>query len=181
MRIERIQMGSAASIDTSHSRYFQQAWKEAQNQIKDLDGLILDPFARDCEWADITNDLNPDTKAKYHLDAKDFLQLMLDEHGTNSVKCLIFDPPFSTSQYKKYEKESPLELVNIYATPGKVNEIFEIARKLIQPGGIIIKLGYNTTRPILDYQLTYLSTTNFGANRNDVLTTIWKNPNKTLF
>ena len=105
MRIERIQMGSAAGIDTSQARYFQQAWKEAQHQIKDLDGLILDPFARNCEWADITNDLNPDTKAKYHLDAKDFLQLMLDEHGTNSVKCLIFDPPFSTRQYEKYEKE----------------------------------------------------------------------------
>lgn len=181
MRIERIQSGSYSSINTSESKYFQKAWKEAQHQIKDLDGLILDPFARNCEWGDITNDLNPDTKAKYHLDAKDFLQLMLDEHGTNSVKCLIFDPPFSTRQYEKYEKEFPGELVNIYSSPGEISSIFSIAQKLIKPGGIIIKLGYNTTRPILDYQLTYLSITNFSGNRNDVLTTIWKNPNQTLF
>ncbi len=179
--IERIQSGSSAGIDTSQAVYFQKAWKEAQHQISNIDGLILDPFARNCQWADITNDLNPDTKAKYHLDAKDFLELMLEEFGHNSVKCIIFDPPFSQRQYEKYEKECKSELVNIYSSPGKVVEIFDIARKLIKPGGIIIKLGYNSTRPILDYELTYLSTTNFGGNRNDVITSIWRNPNQTLF
>jgi hypothetical protein len=181
MKIERIQEGSSSSIDTSESKYFKKAWKEANKQIKGLDGYVIDPFARNCKWADITNDLNPNTKAKYHLDAKDFLMMILEKYGANSVKCLIFDPPFSNSQYKKYEKTSQKELINIYSTSGKVKEIFEIAQKLISPGGIIIKLGYNTTKPIFDYEMTYLSITNFGGNRNDVLTTIWKNPNQTLF
>lgn len=181
MKIERIQGGSFDGIDTSQAKYFQKAWKEGQNQIANIDGLVIDPFARNCKWADITNDINPETEATYHLDAKEFLDLVLEKHGCNSVKCLIFDPPFSSRQYEKYEKGSPQELVNIYSSPGKIAEIFQVVRKLIKPNGIIIKLGYNTSRPILDYELTYLSTTNFGGNRNDVLTTIWRNPNQTLF
>lgn len=181
MKIERIQSGSASSIDTSQSIYFQKGWKYAQNLISNTQGLIIDPFARNCEWADITNDLNEKTKAQYHLDAKDFLELLLKKYGENSVKCLIFDPPFSNSQYKKYEKECEEELTNIYAQPGKVPELFQIAQKLIKPGGIIVKLGYNSTRPIFDYECKYLSITNFGGNRNDVILSIWYNPNQTLF
>lgn len=181
MMIERIQSGIAASIDTSEAAYFKEAWKQANKLIENVEGLILDPFARNCQWADITNDLNPNTKAKYHLDAKDFLQKMLEKYGSNSVKCLIFDPPFSNSQYKKYEKNLENELSNIYASPGKVPELFQIVQKLLKPGGIIIKLGYNSSRPILDYELKYLSITNFGGNRNDVITSIWLNPNQTLF
>ncbi len=181
MKIETIQSGAASGIDTSQTKYFQKAWREATKQIEHIDGLIIDPFARNCKWADITNDINPKTEAQYHLDAKEFLDMILQKHGANSVKCLIFDPPFSERQYQKYQKESPKCLINIYSSPGSVKEIFSVVQKLIKPNGIIVKLGFNTSRPIFDYQCTYLSITNFGGNRNDVLTTIWKNPNQKLF
>ena len=33
----------------------------------------VDPFARNNNWCDYTNDLNPKTAARSHLDAEDFL------------------------------------------------------------------------------------------------------------
>ena len=38
--------------------------------------ITIDPFARDCDIAKFTNDLNPNTKAKYHMQATDFLELL---------------------------------------------------------------------------------------------------------
>lgn len=57
---------------------------------------LCDPFARDCQFAHITNDLNPDTKAKYHMKADEFLAL--DEAKSDLV---IFDPPYSLRQVKE--------------------------------------------------------------------------------
>lgn len=179
MIIERID-GARNRIDTCHGRHYRIAWKKAQKLTNNLEGLVIDPFARNCKWADITNDLNPNTEAKYHLDVIEFLELVLKNHGERSVKCLLFDPPFSSSQYQKYAKDNPLQLSNIYSTPGKIKSIFKLVEKLIMPGGVIVKLGYNTTRPIKGYELNYLSITCFGGNHNDVMCSIWFNPNETL-
>lgn len=58
--------------------------------------ISIDPFARNCEWATYTNDLNPDTKAQYHMDIIDFLSLL-----TTKADLVIFDPPYSTRQLKE--------------------------------------------------------------------------------
>jgi len=41
--------------------------------------ISVDPFARNKGWATYTNDLNPETAAEYHLDACDFLQMLLGQ------------------------------------------------------------------------------------------------------
>lgn len=41
-----------------------------------LKGVSVDPFARNKRWATHTNDLNPETAAEYHMDAKDFLEML---------------------------------------------------------------------------------------------------------
>ena len=55
----------------------------------------IDPFAGNCQLATITNDLNPSTKATYHMDAIDFLK----EYKHADV--VIFDPPYSLRQVKE--------------------------------------------------------------------------------
>ena len=42
----------------------------------DKDYISVDPFARNKSWAHYTNDLNPDTSAQHHMDARDFLQML---------------------------------------------------------------------------------------------------------
>lgn len=61
--------------------------------------ISIDPFARNCSWATITNDPNPDTDATYHMDAKDFLVMVRDK-GTKP-DLAIFDPPYSPRQVKE--------------------------------------------------------------------------------
>lgn len=55
------------------------------------DGLsfVCDPFARNVKVANITNDLDPDTDAMFHMDALKFLMTL----RTESVDAVIYDPP----------------------------------------------------------------------------------------
>lgn len=55
-----------------------------------------DPFARNKRWATYTNDLNPNTKAEYHMDAEDFLRMLVGK----GIRCdlALLDPPYSPRQ-----------------------------------------------------------------------------------
>jgi hypothetical protein len=61
--------------------------------------ISVDPFARNCRWATYTNDLNPATKAEYHLDSLEFLKLMQSKNVRPDL--VIFDPPYSPRQIKE--------------------------------------------------------------------------------
>ncbi len=58
----------------------------------------LDPFAGYNSPAEITNDLNPDTPAKFHLDSVEFCKTCLNGILYNGV---LFDPPYSLTQLKQ--------------------------------------------------------------------------------
>lgn len=55
--------------------------------------VSVDPYARNKRWATYTNDLDPTTKAEYHLEALDFLQYLIDERVQADL--IIIDPPYS--------------------------------------------------------------------------------------
>ena len=58
----------------------------------------IDPFAGMTSPAEITNDLNPECPAKYHMDALDFLKQLDGQY-----KGVLFDPPYSAEQcLRKY-------------------------------------------------------------------------------
>src|ERR1017187_215531 len=58
--------------------------------------LSIDPFARNSQLATVTNDLNPETKAQYHLDALEFLGTL--RASAERFDLAIFDPPYSSRQ-----------------------------------------------------------------------------------
>jgi 16S rRNA G966 N2-methylase RsmD len=68
-------------------------------------GTIVDPFANSCKYGTITNDLNPEYKTDYNMDALEFLKSLPDD----STDLVLYDPPYSISQasemYKSYGKE----------------------------------------------------------------------------
>ena len=59
----------------------------------------IDPFARNSRRCTHSNDLNPKTKAEYHMKALDFLTLI----KTRGIKVdlVVFDPPCSMEQCKR--------------------------------------------------------------------------------
>src|SRR3990172_1281379 len=61
-----------------------------------LRGIVVDPFARNCTLAQYTNDINPATSAKYHMQAVDFLKMLRADGVRADV--VLFDPPYSPRQ-----------------------------------------------------------------------------------
>lgn len=57
----------------------------------------IDPFARNGSLADVTNDLNPDTSAMYHMDAEDFLVMAAELEQRDTIRCAL-----STCQGRGY-------------------------------------------------------------------------------
>ena len=169
MIIKRIQGGVADSIETHKSTYFKQIYSDLPI-LKDT--IIIDPFARNCELATITNDINPDTNANYCMDALDFLCMLPSE----MADIVIFDPPFSRTQNKrKYG-----EIANVYTKPGYVKKCMLQIIRILKPNGVLMKLGYNSTRHLPALELNKLYIVNFGGNRNDVIVSIWINKQKPL-
>jgi hypothetical protein len=96
----------------------------------------IDPFAGITSPAEITNDLNPEAKARYHLEALEFLKQLPSKY-----KGILFDPPYSLRQVKE-----------LYDSIGKpVNglelgfgELRDLIAPLISYGGTAISFGWNS-------------------------------------
>ena len=108
--------------------------------LKYINGISIDPFARDSKLAEITNDVDPSTTAEHHLDAIDFLKKFED----NSIDCILYDPAYSPRQisecYKKLGKS-----VNMETTQASYwsNQKKEIGR-VVKSGGVVVSCGWNS-------------------------------------
>jgi len=104
--------------------------------------VAIDPFSNNSPFADkcITNDIDPEIKSEYHMDALDFLKTFDD----NSVDLVLFDPPYSPRQvsecYKKLDKT-----VNMQTTQSSFwgNLKKEISR-IVKSNGMVISCGWNS-------------------------------------
>ncbi len=105
--------------------------------------VSCDPFSRDKLWATFTNDLNPDTKASYHMDAEEFLS-MLDTFGIE-IDLLLFDPPYSPRQisecYKSIGKEVGMKETQSALLYQRVRNA---AMKLLPKGSVVLSFGWNS-------------------------------------
>ena len=70
--------------------------------------IIVDPFARDSRIGTITNDLNPETDAQYHMKAEAFLNCLLTQGVEADV--VLYDPPYSPRQVSECYKIAGLEV-----------------------------------------------------------------------
>lgn len=105
--------------------------------------IIIDPFSRNSNWGTITNDLNPDTKAKYHMDASKFLDMLIENNTKADV--VLFDPPYSTRQISECYQS-----VGMKATYKDTGAFFwsNLKKKLsviLKTNGIAISFGWNSS------------------------------------
>ena len=106
--------------------------------------ISIDPFARDCNLATYTNDLNPSTSARYHLDVLDFLQVLVDK-GVRA-QLVIFDPPYSPRQIKECYNGvgRKMQQSDAWRTNGWSPEK-NLISELLDDGGYFLYFGWNTT------------------------------------
>ena len=103
---------------------------------------VCDPFVRNSPFKElcISNDLDPEIDACFHMDALDFLRTRKDAE----FDALLFDPPYSPRQvsecYKKMGKA-----VNMQTTQASFwsNLKVEIQR-VVAPAGVVVTCGWNS-------------------------------------
>ena len=134
-------------------------------------GVIVDPFANECKYGTIRNDLNPEFDTDYHMDALQFLQSLDGE----SADLVLYDPPYSISQasemYKSYGKEKlEINVANMkYWAECKNN----VAR-ILKPNGRVICCGWNTNGlgKGRGFEMTSILIVSHGGSKNDTLVTL---------
>jgi 16S rRNA G966 N2-methylase RsmD len=141
--------------------------------------LIIDPFARNCKLADITNDLDPAVDTNYNLDAHEFLKTF----NSTSVDIVLFDPPFTPRQvsecYKKLGRTVNAEDTQ-YTYWRKLKD--EITR-VLKTGGICISCGYNSNGIGIKngFEKEKILLLSHGTNHNDTIITVERKVQMNMF
>jgi len=103
-------------------------------------GFWIDPFSGGSNLATITNDLNPEIQANYHLTAQVFLESFRDR----SVDGVLYDPPYSVRQVSECYRKFGLAITQKTTRAGWwTKHKIEIAR-IVKPGGKVISFGWNS-------------------------------------
>lgn len=129
-----------------------------------------DPFARNSRLANYTNDINPTTGAKHHLDAEDFLLLLKSKQVRIDVG--LFDPPYSPRQISECYKSIGM---NVTANDTQNARLYKRVRDamdcLIKPRGIALSFGWNSAGfgKTRGYQIVEILLVAHGGAHNDTI------------
>src|SRR5215472_11560007 len=106
--------------------------------------ITVDPFARSsCYAPEWSNDLDPATSAKYHMDAIDFLDLAL--RAKVQADIVFIDPPYSPIQIARCYKAAGREVGRIDTQNGRLMRfVKDRATKLCKVGGVALSFGWNS-------------------------------------
>lgn len=107
---------------------------------KYVKGKSIDPFANTSRVAEITNDIDPECGADFHMDALDFLKSFPDA----SVDTVLYDPPYSPRQVSESYRALGLS-VNMQTTQASywTSQKREIGR-IVRPSGTVITCSWNS-------------------------------------
>ena len=140
--------------------------------LADVD-VVIDPFARNSTRGTLTNDLNPNTTAQYHLLAEEFVNN--DLFDAECAGAVLFDPPYS-----------PRQIAECYQQVGRVCGVKETQNarlyktvkggldRLLRIGGIAICCGWNSMGFGIGrgYEMLEILLVMHGAAHNDTIVTV---------
>ena len=132
-------------------------------------GVWVDPFAGMHSMAQITNDLNPEMPAQYHMDALEFLRGL----ESNSVDGVLFDPPYSQRQVA----ECYAGIQGGLKWDGKMNfwsNAKNECARIVRDGGTAICFGWNSMGLGMKrgFEMSRVMLVPHGGSRNDTIVTV---------
>ena len=139
-----------------------------EKYIKDKK-IIVDPFANECRYGTITNDLNPKFDTNYHLDALDFLKQIESE----SADIVIYDPPYSLRQVKEcYEGVGITVTAEHTKSSWRAKHLDEIKR-ILKPNGLALCFGWNSNGigKTRGFEMLEVLLVPHGGSKNDTICT----------
>lgn len=139
-------------------------------KYKEPNMVVVDPFSGGSEIGTITNDLDPDKPADFHMEATEFLRRL----ETGSADLVLYDPPYSPRQLSEVYKAFDLS-VTMETTQSSywARQKAEIAR-ICKPGGRVITFGWNSGGIGKRYGLTIeeILLVAHGGWHNDTICTV---------
>jgi hypothetical protein len=132
--------------------------------------VIVDPFARNSKRATITNDLNPNTTAQYHLLAEKFL-----ENAPMIADVVLFDPPYSPRQISEVYQSVGIKVgMKETQSASMYKTVKDGLDAMLKPNGIAICFGWNSMGFGLTrgYEMIELLLVPHGGAHNDTIVTV---------
>lgn len=128
----------------------------------------VDPFARDNRWATFTNDLNPKTAAEYHLEAEEFLALLVKKKVQADL--IILDPPYSPRQVKECYDGIGRKMATEDAWGGAMKKRRrELLWQMMAPNAVVLSFGWNTNCMGKGFQIDEILLVPHGSDHNDTI------------
>ena len=130
--------------------------------------VSIDPFARNKRWATHTNDMNPNTEAEHHMEARDFMRKMV----ADGVKAdlIIFDPPYSPRQVSEVYSELGLTATMIDTQTARMKKECRILiRQLSEPGTVVLSFGWNSVGMGKGWETLETMLVCHGGDHNDTI------------
>ena len=134
-------------------------------------GIIVDPFANNCTYGTIRNDLNPEYGTEYCMDSLEFLKSLESE----SADLVLYDPPYSITQASQLYHAYGKEKLEVNVTNMRYWKLVKdnIAR-ILKPNGRVISCGWNTNGlgKGRGFEMTAILDIVHGGSKNDTLVTL---------
>lgn len=141
-----------------------------EKYIKDK-AVIIDPFANKSKYGTITNDLNPNTGAMFHIYALEFLKMQQD----GSADMILYDPPYSMRQasecYKSFGKE---KLSGTVTNMRYWSSCKKECARILKAGGVCVSCGWNSMGlgKNRGFTIAEVLLVPHGGNRNDTIVVV---------
>jgi hypothetical protein len=133
--------------------------------------VIIDPFARNSHLGTITNDLNPETEAQHHLDAIEFLRMLINRNTI--ADAVIFDPPYSVRQVNELYQVQGIDKM-VWSNWTGMRELKQTLTQLTRSDGIAICCGWTSNGLGMEngWEMEEVLLVPHGGGHNDTIVTV---------
>jgi hypothetical protein len=130
-----------------------------------------DPFARNSRRTQWTNDFDPSTNARYHLDAQAFVRKL-----PFNLDGALFDPPYSYRQITEHYRAVGRSATALDTSSNFYVRVRVPLLKKIRVGGRFLHFGWNTNGACdkRRWKLLEVLVVAHGSHHNDTLATAWE-------
>jgi hypothetical protein len=133
-----------------------------------LKGVSVDPFSRDSHQATYTNDLNPNTEAKWHMDAVAFLGMLAERNV--QADCVLLDPPYSPRQISECYAAAGLKARQADTQNASLyKRVKEAVRSICRPGAVVLSFGWNSCGMGPGFEMLEILLVAHGGAHNDTI------------
>lgn len=137
----------------------------------------IDPFAGNNSPCELTNDHNPTTTARCHVEAMEFVETVKNKMGKIRFSLLagaLFDPPYSYRQVSEHYKVIGKKATQKDTSTQFFNRVLNPLADIIRPGGYCISFGWNSNGMGKNrgFEIVEILLVAHGGHHNDTIVTV---------